>query len=88
MVPLATAFGLSVTPSRYLAVRAAGGAVLAIAANVLRQAVVATRKRQALDALLELVREQGAGNVTREQVGLAFGLWCFASIMFSSLVWA
>ncbi|CAM9711148.1 unnamed protein product, partial [Ectocarpus sp. 12 AP-2014] len=64
MVPLATAIGLSVTPSRYLAVRAAGGAVLAIAANVLRQAVVATRKRQAPDALLELVRKEGAGNVT------------------------
>lgn len=70
MVPLATAIGMSVTPSRYLAVRAAGGAVLAIAANVLRQAVVATRKRQAPDALLELVRNEGAGNVTREQVGL------------------
>ncbi|CAM9821657.1 unnamed protein product [Ectocarpus sp. 6 AP-2014] len=68
MVPLATAIGLSVTPSRYLAVRAAGGAVLAIAANVLRQAVVATRKRQAPDALLELVRKEGAGNVTREQL--------------------
>lgn len=73
MVPLATAIGLSVTPSRYLAVRAVGGAVLAIAANVLRQAVVATRKRQAPDALLELVRREGAGNVTREQVGLAVG---------------
>ncbi|CAB1098104.1 unnamed protein product [Ectocarpus sp. CCAP 1310/34] len=72
MVPLATAIGLSVTPSRYLAVRAAGGAVLAIAANVLRQAVVATRKRQAPDALLELVRKEGAGNVTREQVGAGF----------------
>ncbi|CAM9275179.1 unnamed protein product [Ectocarpus fasciculatus] len=68
MVPLATAIGMSVTPSRYLAVRAAGGAVLAIAANVLRQAVVATRKRQAPNALLELVRNEGAGNVTREQL--------------------
>lgn len=72
MVPLAAAVGLSLTPSRYVAARAAGGVVLAIAANVARQAAVATRKRQAPQAMLELVRTEGAGDVTREQVSLRF----------------
>lgn len=68
MVPMAAAVGLSLTPSRYVAARAAGGVVLAIAANVARQAAVATRKRQAPQAMLELLRKEGAGDVTREQV--------------------
>lgn len=69
MVPAAAVIGLSLTPSRYLAARAAGGVILAFAANVAKQAAEASRKRQAPEALLELVRKEGAAEVTREQVG-------------------
>lgn len=68
MVPLAAAVGLALTPSRYLAARAAGGAVLAMVANAAKQGAVARRKRQAPEALLELVRREGAGTVRRDQV--------------------
>ncbi|CAM9327973.1 unnamed protein product, partial [Scytosiphon promiscuus] len=68
MVPFAAVVGLSLTPSRYIAVRAAGGVVLASAANMLRQAVVAGKKRQAPEALLELVRAEGTDNITRRQL--------------------
>lgn len=74
MVPVAAAVGLSLTPSRYMAARAAGGVVLAIAANVGRQAAVATRKKLAPEAMLELLRREGAGGVTREQVRLAVAI--------------
>lgn len=77
MVPLAALIGLSLTPSRYLAARVAGGGVLALTANVARQAAVATRKRQAPEALLELVREEGAAGVTREQVRGVFRFVAF-----------
>ena len=78
--------------------------MLALAANVARQAAVATRKRQAPGALLELVREEGAVGVTRDQVrSLSFGMaWlecmgfvavgCFGFVRFGfmvgGLVWA
>lgn len=68
VVPLAAVFGFSLTPSRYMAARIAGAVVLGIAANGVRQAAVLTRKRQAPLALLELVRTEGAGVVTRDQV--------------------
>lgn len=68
MVPVAAAVGLSLTPSRYVAARAVGGVVLSIAANVARQAAMATKKKLAPEAMLELLRKEGAGNVTREQV--------------------
>ena len=69
VVPLAAAIGISLTPSRYLLARVAGGVVLATAANVGRQAAMATKKRQAPKALLGLLRREGVDEVTREQVG-------------------
>lgn len=76
MVPVAAAIGLSLTPSRYMAARAAGGVFLAIAANVGRQAAVATRRKLAPEAMLELLRSQGAGSVTREQARLSVPCVC------------
>lgn len=70
VVPLAAVFGFSLTPSRYTAARAAGAVILGVAANGVRQAAVLTRKRQGPQALLELVRREGPGVVTREQVHL------------------
>lgn len=69
IVPLAAVIGLSLTPSRYLVARVAGGVVLATVANAARQAAVATKKRQAPEALLRLLRSKGAGAVMREEVG-------------------
>lgn len=72
MVPMAAVIGLLLTPSRYLAAKVAGGVVLATIANAARQVAVATKKRQAPEALLELLREKGAGVVMREEVS---GYW-------------
>lgn len=83
MVPVAAAVGLSLTPSRYIAARAAGGVVLAIAANVARQAAVATRKKLAPEAMLELLRREGASSVTREQVRLPVGCVCVSCAVIS-----
>lgn len=70
MVPFAAAVGLSLTPSKHIVARVAGGVVLASAANMVRQAVVAAKKRKAPEALLEFVRVEGSDKVTRQQVGL------------------
>lgn len=71
-VPVASVLGFSLTPSRYIAARLGGGAVLGIAANVVRRVAVAERKKQAPEALLELVRTEGPSVVTRMQVRRMF----------------
>lgn len=73
MVPVAAVIGLSLTPSRYLAAKVAGGLVLATVANAVRQAAVASKKRQAPEVLLGLLRSKGAGAVMREEVSFE---WC------------